>query len=155
MVSTAAVLLTPDGWRKLHDDLVDLKARREAAITAQQQAFKGATAEEIGEAASTSEIEYLTHAITELEYVISRAVPVDEDERPAGVVGVGAEVEVAWEDGDRETLRIVGPPEVAPREGRISYESPVGQALMGRRAGDQVWVSTLAGLARLSVVEVR
>jgi transcription elongation factor GreA len=90
-----------------------------------------------------------------LEWVLSRAEPVADDEREPGVIGVGTEVKVVWDDGDRETLMIVGPPEVSAREGRISYESPVGQALMGRRAGEQVWVATQAGLSRLEIDQVQ
>jgi transcription elongation factor GreA len=153
MSATAAVQLTPEGWRKLHDDLVELRERLEAARAAQAQV--GGSTKEAGEAASQSEIEYLSHTVTELEWVLARAKPVEDGDREPGVVGVGAEVQVRWEDGDAERFMIVGPPEVAPREGRISYESPVGQALMGRRAGEQVWVATMAGRSRLDVIEVR
>jgi transcription elongation factor GreA len=155
MSANAAVRLTPEGWRKLHDELVQLRDRREAALSAQLQARQGATTEEVSESASTSEVDYLTHSISELEWVLARAEPVADEEREPGVIGVGAEVQVVWDDGDRETLIIVGPPEVSAREGRISYESPVGQALMGRRAGEQVWVATQAGLSRLEIDQVQ
>jgi transcription elongation factor GreA len=143
------VLLTPDGWRRLHDDLAELRRRRAHALAA---TANGGPSDGT---ASQSEIEYLRHCIAELEYVLSRALPVAPDEREPGVVGVGSEVEVHWDDRSRETYIIVGPPEVEARRGRISYISPVGLALMGRRAGEAVTVVTEAQTSRIRVVAVR
>jgi transcription elongation factor GreA len=61
---------------------------------------------------------------------------------------------VRWEEDGEETYLIVEPAEVDVSAGRISYESPVGQALMDRRAGDRVAVETLAGPAWLDVLAV-
>lgn len=155
MSATAAVLMTPEGWRKLHDDLVELRVRKETELAAQSQALIGATAEEVGEAASPAEIEYLDHCIGELEWVLARAKPVEVHHRETGVVSVGAEVEVRWDDGDSASFTIVGSPEVAPRLGRISYESPVGRALMGRRAGERVAVAIHDGTSWIDVLDVR
>jgi transcription elongation factor GreA len=146
------VLLTADGWRQLHDELAELRRRRAEALAANGN---GGWSSPSNGAASPSEIEYLSHCIAELEYVLSRAVPVESDERKPGVVGVGSEVEVHWDDGSRETYAIVGPPEVEARRGRISYVSPVGLALMGRRAGDVVVVVAENQTSRIRVVAVR
>lgn len=146
------VMLTAEGWRRLHDELSDLRQRRADALAA---AIHGDD-ERIphGAAASPSEIHYLDHCISELEYVLSRAEPVEATEREPGVVGVGTDVDVIWEDGSQETYTIVGPPEVAPRLGRISYVSPVGLALMGRAVGDQVTVATEQQTTKLQITAV-
>jgi transcription elongation factor GreA len=136
------VMLTEVGWRRLHDELTELRQRRAEA------------AESVG-TSSPSEIEYLSHCIAEVEYVLSRAVPVDSEEREPGVVGVGSEVEVIWDDEDRETYTIVSPPEVSPLAGRISYASPVGLALMGRSTGQEVTVVTEDRTNTIRVAAVR
>jgi transcription elongation factor GreA len=145
------VTLTAEGWRRLHDELSDLRQRRTDAV---------AVAARDGEhlpydaAASPSEIQYLDHCIGELEYVLSRAEPVEATEREPGVVGVGSVVDVIWDDGSEETYTIVGPPEIAPRIGRISYVSPVGLALMGRHAGERVTVATDVQINQLQIAAV-
>jgi transcription elongation factor GreA len=148
------VLLTADGWRRLHDELAELRQRRAAALAPVTNG-DGGWPFDAESAASPSEIEYLDHCIAEVEYVLSRAVPVESDEREPGVVGVGSEVDVLWDDSSRETYTIVGPPEVAPRLGRISYVSPVGLALMGRRAGQAVTVVTEDQTNQIRVAAVR
>jgi transcription elongation GreA/GreB family factor len=61
---------------------------------------------------------------------------------------------VRWEEDGEETYTIVEPAEVDSSAGRISYESPVGQVLVDRRAGDWVAVETLVGPAWLEVLAV-
>lgn len=146
------VMLTAEGWRRLHDELATLRQRRTdaldlATVSAWERQPHGA-------AASPSEIEYLDHCISELEYVLSRAEPVESTEREPGVVSVGSVVEVIWDDGSAEEYTIVGPPEVAPRFGRISYVSPVGLALMGRSPGEHVTVITDQQTSRIQVIAV-
>ena len=59
-----------------------------------------------------------------------------------------------WEEDGEETYTIVDPAEVDLDAGRISHESPVGEALLDHRAGDRVAVTTLAGPAWLAIVSV-
>jgi transcription elongation factor GreA len=154
MVATSSqVMLTAVGWRRLHDELTELRQRRSEALASRTHG-SGWPAES-GSVASPSEIEYLSHCISEVEYVLARAVPVDSDEIEPGVVGVGSEVEVIWDDQSREIYTIVGPPEVAPLRGLISYVSPVGLALMGRRAGHEVTVVTEDQASKIRVAAVR
>src|SRR6266508_1921056 len=68
-------------------------------------------------------------------------------------VGIGSTVIIKGSDGE-ETFTIVGSAEASPREGRISNESPVGSALMGRRKGEKVMVETPAGSATYTVLSV-
>ncbi len=92
--------------------------------------------------------------IEEIERLLQRAEPVDRRQMVPGTVGVGSAVTVKWGEGDEETFMLVGPPEVSLRDSRISYESPVGRALVGRKAGDEIAVPVGQGLARLSVLHV-
>jgi transcription elongation GreA/GreB family factor len=83
--------------------------------------------------------------------VLARAQPIDDVARIPGVVGLGSRVTVRWEEDGEETYTIVEPDEVDSSAGRISYESPVGQALIDCRVGDRVAVETLVGPAWLEV----
>ena len=71
------------------------------------------------------------------------------------VAGLGSVVTVRWDDGDEATYTIVGSLAVEPSAHRISYESPVGRALLGRRAAEWVEVVTPARQQRLLLVSVR
>jgi transcription elongation factor GreA len=68
-------------------------------------------------------------------------------------VSIGSKVVITGADGE-ETLTIVGSAEASPREGRISNESPVGVALMGRKKGDKVTVKAPSGPVSYTVVSV-
>ena len=72
----------------------------------------------------------------------------------AAVAGLGSTVTVRWDDGDEATYTIVGSLAVDPSTHRISYESPVGRALLGRRAAEWVEVATPARRQRLLVVAI-
>lgn len=143
------VLLTPEGWRQLHDELALLQRRR---ANAGNQSFDDGESEVDGD--SLQEIASLDQRIDELKRVLLRAVPVDRTTLTPGTVGVGSCVTVRWGEGEEETYTLVGPPEASPRSGRISYESPVGRALIGRRTGEQITVTTAGGPSHLRVVTV-
>ena len=67
----------------------------------------------------------------------------------------GAWVEIEQEDGERRELRIVGPDESDPAVGLLSMESPLGRALLGKRAGDEVTVRRPKGELRCEVIAIR
>jgi transcription elongation factor GreA len=131
MMSTImTVELTVNEWRKTHDELWSLQERRRAA--------------------NPPDVEW---RIAELESILARASP-STDNRTPGTIGLDSHVTVLWVDDGQEEYHIVEPADAAPLRGRISYESPIGQALIGRRAGDFVDAMTPSGPARLKVVAV-
>lgn len=77
-------------------------------------------------------------------------------ERPSqdGVIGLGSEVTLQADDGEVETWVLVSPQEAKTVDGRISTESPVGRALVGRRVGESATVVTPGGSMRYTVVAV-
>jgi len=95
---------------------------------------------------------HLETKILRLRERIGSAVVV-EDESTEGVVGFGSTVLVRTDDGER-TWRIVGAHDAKPSEGRLSAESPMASALMGRSAGDEVTVKLPVGERRLSILSV-
>ena len=68
-------------------------------------------------------------------------------------VGIGSKVVIKGDEGE-ETFTIVGSAEASPREGRISNESPVGQALMNKKKGDKVTVQTPGGASAYTLVSI-
>jgi transcription elongation factor GreA len=142
------VALTAEGMNQLHDDLAALRERRENLAE-----MIAASPIEPGNGVLT-EMALADRRIAEIQTLLSRAIPIDRAEHVPGVVGLGSRVTVRWDDFGEETYTIVDPAETVPERGRISDESPVGQALVDRRAGDRVTVETLGGTAWLEVVAV-
>ena len=91
--------------------------------------------------------------IRELEQMIRRAELLGDDGRPTGKVVVGSLVELESPGGSRQ-FRIVSPEETDPRNGKLSYQSPVGQGVMGRSPGETVEVETPRGITHYRIVSV-
>ena len=147
MVSGLALGLTADGMQQLANELVAVRDRR--ATLADALATSPDDAGEI-----QGELFLVDRRIAEIQSVLARAQPIDHDHRVPGVVVLGSRVTVRWEQDGEETYTIVEPAEVDSSAGRISYESPVGQALMERQVGERVAVETLVGSAWLEVLAV-
>ena len=148
MVSEAPVMLTANGMQQLHADLQIFRERQSALAR-----DRAASSEDM-DSGTLTELAMTQRRIAEIEDVLSRATTLDGTAREPGVVGIGSTVTVRWEEDGEETYTIVEPAEVDSSAGRISYESPVGHALMDRRVGDRVAVETLAGPAWLEVLVV-
>ena len=81
-------------------------------------------------------------------------MPVDDADRKPGVVGIGSRVTVAWENDGKEAYTIVGPAEIDRKLGHISYESPIGQLLVGRSAGEHLTLIVPDNELKLQIIEV-
>ena len=93
--------------------------------------------------------------ISELTDILSNFVII-EDSVATGEVGPGSQVKVRdVEDGFEEDFSIVGSQEADPAQGRISDESPIGRALIGHKAGDEVTVMAPAGAIKYLILEVQ
>ena len=93
--------------------------------------------------------------ILEIEEKLKHAVIIKECNSKKGVVSLGSKVDlVDDETGEAQTFEIVGTTEADVEEGKISNESPVGNALLGRKAGDSVKVQAPAGITSLTIKKV-
>ena len=92
--------------------------------------------------------------IKELEELVENAVILDESNIDTSVVSLGSAVKVRNAEGVEISYDLVGSNESNPMEFKISDQSPIGAALMGKKAGDKVEVLTPGGVVRLEVVEV-
>jgi transcription elongation factor GreA len=156
-VTEGANLTTAKGLETLEGELAVLEGdgRREIA-----ERIK--TAREWGDLKENSEYHdakndqaHLETKIARLREKISGAVVVAEAPHDVGgVVGFGSTVVVRDQDGVEQTWRIVSSHDAAPREGRLSAESPVAVALLGRAPGEQAAVSLPKGKRTLTVLSV-
>lgn len=149
------VLISREGLRKLEDEYEDLvnNRRREVAERIRQARDFGDIAENAEYIEAKNEQGLLEGRILTLEAMLRKAVLIEEAMTETGVVGVGVSVKIEGPDGD-ETYAIVGAAEADPLKGYISNESPLGRALIGHRAGDEVEWSSPMGTSRLRIVAV-
>lgn len=93
--------------------------------------------------------------VKELKAILAHASVV-EDSQKDGSVGIGSQVVVKdLEEGFEDEYTIVGPAESSPSEGKISHESMVGSALMGRKEGDVISVRAPGGVIQYQIVSVK
>ncbi len=92
--------------------------------------------------------------IAELEQLLTTAQVIELDQVPTGAVSLGSVVHLAASDGRTHRYTIVGSYEADPAAGRISHESPVGKALLGRKAGDEVLVTTPGGVKVYTILGI-
>ena len=92
--------------------------------------------------------------ILTLENLLSHAVMIDPEHVRHDVVSLGVKVEAVDEDGQRSVYAIVGSAEANAVQGKISNESPLGQALLGKQAGDVVEFTAPAGVFHYTIVNI-
>lgn len=148
--------LTPAGAKQLAQELQRLmsverpKVVREVAEAA-AQGDRSENAEYIYGKKRLREIDRRVRFLTQR---LEAAVVVRQEELGGDVVRFGAVVVVADGDGQKKTYRLVGPDESDPASGKLSFQSPLGQALMKRRVGDVVMVRRPAGEIELEIVSL-
>jgi transcription elongation factor GreA len=143
-----AVYLTPEGYQKLQEELDWRVNVRRPEISKQIEIARkdGDLSENAGYDEAKYQAGMNEGRIMELQRRLKHAVIIEKGDVPADVVGLGSTVTIIDKEfGDEEVYTIVGSSEAAPGEGKISNESPIGSALMGKRVGDVVTVTTPGG----------
>jgi transcription elongation factor GreA len=157
-MSDKPVYLTPDGKIKLEEELAQL-----VTVERKEVAERIMAAKELGDISESGEYEdakkaqaLLEGRISEIKSMLSRAQLIDGDQNGSREVRIGSRVTVRFDDTDEEeTWTIVGSAEASPRDGRISNESPIGAAILGKKAGKRpVIVQTPNGPEKLTIVKV-
>lgn len=148
--------LTSEGAERLRRELNHLKGPRREELARRLRAAiqMGDLSENADYHAAKEEQAFLEGKIQELEYLLKNAVIIEENDGSHEVVGLGARVTIQEEDFPEETYHLVGAKEADPRNGRISNESPIGTALMGKRVGDVVEAETPGGRVRLKILKI-
>lgn len=155
MVKDRTVRLTPAGKLKLEEELSHLiNVKKPALATRIQESTEHGDISDNSEYEALKEEFVLTEArIRDLEHTLERAEIV-EPPTDSDAVGFGATVTIRGDDGFEETWTLVSPEEADTREGSISTESPVGQALIGRGVGESAAVETPVGTIVYTVVGI-
>ena len=152
-----AVLLTREGLKKLEDELHELRTVRRAEVA---QAIR--EAQELGTAQNDAQYEdaknqqaFIEGRIREVERMLELAEIIDEQAaRRSKEVRVGSTVTVQLKGNKTQKFQLVGPAEADPTQGRISHESPVGRALIGKKRGDKVRVEAPGGNSMMTITSV-
>ena len=152
--------LTTDGLHGLEEELEHLRTVRRLEIAGRiHQAKEVGELENAEYEEAKSEQSFVEGRILDLEAMIRNAVIIPDHTRSrskSAVVEVGSIVKVQAQNAKKaDTYTIVGSTEASPAEGRISNESPLGAALLGKSAGDEVEFSIPAGVQKVKIVTVR
>ncbi len=147
--------LTPDGLGKIRTELEHLRTvkRQEIADRLTFAIQQGDISENADYEVAKQDQAYNEGRIKELEGIV-RSARLIENYVNTGEVQMGSQVTVEEDGFPPETYTIVGPSETEPDNGRISYESPVGAALLGKRVGDHARVATPAGELALKIIKI-
>jgi len=150
------VYLTPEGKKKLEEELHYLRTVKRAEVAAAIQSAKeeGDLSENSAYDEAKSAQAFLEGRIQTLEAQLREAVIIEED-ADTSVVSLGNTVTVVEVGASEpETYKIVGSAESNPLNGNISNESPIGSALLGKKVGDKVTVKTPGGEVTLRILNI-
>lgn len=151
-------ILTYAGLKKYEDELQDLKVnrRKEVAQKIKEAREQGDLSENAEYDAAKDEQRDIEARIEELEKLLKNAEVVVEDEVALDKISIGCQVKVYDVEFDEEMeFRLVGSTEANSLQNKISNESPVGHALLGKKVGDEVEVETQAGMVQYKVLDIQ
>lgn len=151
------IKITDDGLKKLEEELEILKTQGRADIAEKIKVARG-----YGDLSENSEYDEAKNEqakiearIIEIESMLKNIEIIEDVKGKAKSVIIGVKVKVLdCEYGDESVYRVVGSTEADPRDGKISDESPVGRALLGKKVGDEVIVEAPGGEFKLKIVDI-
>ena len=148
--------LTPEGHRQLVDELNELRSARRPDVAARLHIAteSGGTVDNAEYEEVKNEQAFVEGRIRDLQDILSNAVVAEKSPDASDRVQFGSSVTVETSDGRRRHYLLVGSAEAKPLEGRISNDSPVGEALLDKRVDDVIEVETPAGVQKLTIVEI-
>ena len=152
---TNEMLLTKDGLydvRKELDLLYRVK-RAEVAAEIKSAVERGGTKDNAEYEHAKNKQAFIEGRIRTLEHIVHNAVIVDILHKPRNVC-FGSHVKVCDQEGKIQHFTIVGPFETSPTTGKISYQSPMGKALLGKRVGEAVEVATPLGPEKYVIEDI-
>jgi transcription elongation factor GreA len=154
MVMDKPVYLTAEGKTALEEELTHLKMvrRPEVADRIQQAKMDGDVSESGEYEDAKNEQAWVEGRIRTLEHMLQNSRIIEGTS--SDFVGLGSRVSIKDGSGEKLDYTIVGPAEANPRAARISNESPVGKALMGKKKGDKVRVDTPGGVEEFTILKV-
>lgn len=157
-MSVQRVLITPDGWKKLRDELHRLKTveRQEVIRLIEYARSLGDLSENAEYETAKQKQSFIEGKIQEIEDRLGRAEVIDPEKitsRDRVVFGLTVTVEDI-DSGDVKKYKLVGEDESEPENGFISVTSPVGSALIGKRVDDEIQVRVPGGIKEFLVINI-
>ena len=149
--------LTKEGAAKLRAELKHLEGpvRQELAKRLRAAIQMGDLSENADYSSAKEEQAFIEGRIQELTMVLRDVVIIEENHTHTGSVQIGSIVTIQEGREEEETFHIVGPQEADPRSGKISYDSQIGQALIGHEEGQKVIANTPGGEIQLQILKVK
>ena len=149
--------LTPEGRDRLQEELHELRTvrRPDVASRIHQATEGGGTVDNAEYEEVKNEQAFVEGRIRDLEQLLNNAIIVERSPESEDQVQFGSDVTVRTENGRNRSYQLVGSAEASPLEGKISNESPVGQALLDRRVGDVIEVTTPSGVQKLTIISIK
>jgi transcription elongation factor GreA len=146
--------LTSDGIQKLKEELEDLVGNQRIKIASRLREAKelGDLSENIQWDDAKDQQAFIEGRISEIEHILKHAQLIESPKNSVNV-SLGSTVHVEVEDG-RQKYTIVGSTEANPEQGRISNESPIGRALLGKKKGEEVSVEVPSGTITYKITHI-
>ncbi|HBI93831.1 MAG: transcription elongation factor GreA [Terrisporobacter othiniensis] len=151
-------ILTQEGYNKIEEEVEYLKTvkRKEVAERIKVAISFGDLSENAEYDEAKNEQAQVEERIVKLENILRKAVIIDESQIDSNIVTIGSTVKVYDTDFEEEVeYTIVGSAEADPYNGKISNESPVGSAFIGKHKGDDVEVQVPNGVAIYKILDIR
>ena len=150
------VFLTPEGMQKIKEELeyLHLHRRNEVAEKIRLAKEAGSTVNNAEYDDAKNEQAFVEGRILTLETMVKNAKIIEEDTH-SDKVKLGSHVIVEDQDGEKDEYTIVGSAEASPKDGKVSNESPIGKALMGKKVGQVAQVKAPAGTIKLTVKKIK
>jgi len=152
---TEPTYLTQEGAARLKAELEELTGPKRTELSARLRAAiqMGDLKENADYHKAKEDQGFLEGRIQELEYILGNAVIIEKSKRK-DIVSIGSHITIQEEDFPEETFHLVGPTEADPSKGKISHESPIGQALIDQKVGDTVEAETPGGVIKLKILKI-
>jgi transcription elongation factor GreA len=150
--------LTKEGFQKLQEELDYLHTTKRLEVAARlHEAMEGGELIENAEyEAAKNEQAFVEGRIQELDLLLATAQIIEDNGKGKkhDAVQVGSKVTIKEGNFEAETFTIVGAAEASPREGKISNESPIGKAILGRKLGESIKVETPGGTYNVKIMKI-
>lgn len=155
MANAEKIMVTAEGYLDLENELNELKnVRRPQIIQAIKEARAlGDLSENADYDAARDEQAQVESRIKELEYKLEHSEIIENKKK--NQVSLGSKIVIKYDDGEEDEYMIVGSLEADPFNNRISNESPIGIAVMGKKQGDVVSVASPNGSYEVTIKEIK
>jgi transcription elongation factor GreA len=147
--------LTPEGEAKLQAELKELTGKRREELAQRLRAAiqMGDLSENADYHKAKEDQGFLEGRIQEIEAILRNSVLIEKS-KSVGSVSIGSTVTIQEDGFDPETYYLVGPTEADPRHGKISHESPIGKAIMDKKAGDIAEADAPGGKIKFKIIKI-